>query len=162
MRTALLTACIAAAAAAAGAAPVTDLATPDVRPHFSSARVRVVNVWATWCAPCVEEMDGLRTVDEAFDDAQLQLIGISLDDAVPGDGAVARRRVDSFLKKKGIAWRNFYYTASVPRLQEHYRFEGEIPLTIVYDRSGKERARHQGPVKPEWLKQQIRTLLKER
>jgi thiol-disulfide isomerase/thioredoxin len=144
------------------AGTVTELATPDVRPQFSKAAVRVVNVWATWCVPCVEEMDDLKRLDDSFTDTQVQLLGISLDDALPGKRDESKKRVDAFLRRKAIAFRNFYYTGRVPALQDHYAFEGEIPLTVIYDRHGKERARYQGRINLATVRQTIQKLLKER
>jgi thiol-disulfide isomerase/thioredoxin len=144
------------------AAGVTERKNPSVREQFSQARVRLVNVWATWCVPCVAEMDDLKGIDEAFSDAKVQLLGISLDDALPGKREESKKRVDAFLRKKGIAFRNFYYTGAIPALQEYYSFEGEIPLTLIYDRDGKERARYQGRIDPAVVRRDIQKLLNER
>lgn len=149
-------------AVAVDAATVVELATPDVRPHFSKAKVRVVNVWATWCVPCVEEMDDLKGIDASYADSQVQVLGISLDDALPGKREESKKRVVAFLRKKAVTFRNFYYTGRVPALQEHYAFEGEIPLTVIYDRHGKERARYQGRIRPEAVRKDIQKLLNER
>jgi thiol-disulfide isomerase/thioredoxin len=144
------------------AAGVAETATPDVRRHAAGAKVTLVNVWATWCVPCVAEMDDLVRLDAAFSDKHVLLIGISMDDAVPGDRESSKARVDSFLRKKGVTFRNFYYTGPIPKLQEHFEFEGEIPLTVLYDRQGNERRRYQGAIQPEVVKRDIQKLLSER
>jgi thiol-disulfide isomerase/thioredoxin len=147
--------------AAVQAAPIADIARPDVTQHFGSARVHVVNVWATWCIPCVEEIPDLRALDDAFTSAQVQFIGISLDDAIPGKREESRAKVARFLQQKKVTYRNFYYTGAIPLLQDFYRFEGEIPLTVIYDRHGKERARHQGRLDRATVLREINALLKE-
>jgi thiol-disulfide isomerase/thioredoxin len=144
------------------AAPIVDIERPDVTPRFSSARVHVVNVWATWCIPCVEEMPDLRSLDESFTDAQVEFIGISLDDAIPGSRDENRAKAARFLQQKKVTFRNFYYTGAIPLLQDHFRFEGEIPLTVIYDRHGKERARHQGRLDRTTVLREINALLEER
>ena len=106
----------------------------------AAAKLRVLNVWALWCVPCVAEMPDLRAIDETFG-AEVAMAGISLDDMIP-DGS--RKTVASFLDKQKIAFPNIYYTGNPDDLAKHLRFSGEIPITIVYDAKGKELWRHQG------------------
>lgn len=106
----------------------------------AAARVRVLNVWATWCVPCVAEMPDLRAIDETFG-TELAIAGVSLDDMLPD---AKRERVAAFLDKQHIAFPNVYYTGNADALGEHLDFNGEIPITIVYDGKGKELWRHQG------------------
>lgn len=75
-------------AAAADAATLVD--TGSVRQldtALPAARLRVVNVWATWCAPCVAGMADLRQIDAKYADRDVVLVGISMDDALPGNRA---------------------------------------------------------------------------
>ena len=106
----------------------------------AAAKVRVLNVWATWCVPCVQEMPDLRTIDEMFG-SELAVIGVSLDDMIPD---TKPEKVVAFLDRQRIAFPNLYYTGNPDDLGEHLDFDGEIPLTIVYDRKGRELWRHQG------------------
>ena len=50
----------------------------------------------------------------------------------------------TFLDQRKIAFPNIYYTGNADDLAKHLRFNGELPITIVYDRNGKELWRHQG------------------
>ncbi len=68
---------------------------PASRPHVSafrfetrrgiegvgdySGRVVVIDVWASWCPPCVEGIPGLVALSERFRDAPLDLVGLSVD-----------------------------------------------------------------------------------
>jgi thiol-disulfide isomerase/thioredoxin len=130
------------------AAALTEIAKPDrIAASFASdASLRVVNLWATWCAPCVAEMDDLRAVEGEFRGRGVQFVGISLDDAIPGDRAETKAKVARFLEGKKIAYLNLYYTGRVPDIQDHYGFEGEIPITLIFDAKGKEVFRHQGRI----------------
>ena len=121
-----------------------------------SAKLRVVNVWATWCAPCVVEMPDLRTIDETFGD-EVALIGISLDDMIPD---AKQATVASFLDKQRIAFPNVYYTGNADRLGDYLKITGELPVTIVYDAAGKELWRHQGRIDREKTIAQLRELLR--
>lgn len=108
-------------------------------------KLKLVNVWATWCVPCVAEMPDIRRIDQAFG-PELAIVGISLDDALPGDRAASKQRVNRFLDKNGITFLNLYYTGNLDRLGESLRFDGEIPITLLYDANGKELWRHQGRI----------------
>lgn len=106
----------------------------------ASAKVRVLNVWATWCVPCVAEMPDLRAIDDAFG-AEVSIAGVTLDDMLPD---AKPEKTVAFLDKHRIAFPNVYYTGNADELGELLRFSGEIPVTIVFDRKGKELWRHQG------------------
>src|SRR5215210_6093228 len=71
----------------------------------SGAKVRLLNVWATWCVPCVQEMPDLRAIDETFG-AELAIAGVSLDDMIPD---TKPEKVVSFLDRQRIAFPNIYY-----------------------------------------------------
>src|SRR5437868_12694610 len=75
----------------------------------STARIRVVNVWATWCAPCVAEIGDIQKLSEAFPQADVEIVGISLDDAIPGDRAATKEKVERFLAQRKIRFRNVYF-----------------------------------------------------
>src|SRR5215212_6660468 len=121
-----------------------------------AAKLRVLNVWATWCIPCVAEMPDLRAIDETFG-ADVALAGVSLDDMIPG---AARQKVVTFLDKQKIAYPNVYYTGNPDDLGDQLRFDGEIPITIVFDGAGKELWRHQGPIDRKKTIEQLRGLLR--
>jgi thiol-disulfide isomerase/thioredoxin len=107
------------------------------------ASARLLNVWATWCVPCVEEMSDLRAIDAAFG-PELSIVGVSLDDMIPGDRAATRRKVTEFLDGRAIRYPNVYYSGNSDALADYLRFNGEIPITVVFDRDGREVWRRQG------------------
>lgn len=129
----------------------------DIAKAFSpKAKVRVLNVWATWCVPCVAEMPDLRLIDETFG-AEVALVGVSLDDMIPD---TKPEKVSAFLDRQRIAFPNVYYTGNPDALGEHLDFNGELPLTIVYDRKGKELWRHQGRLEREATIARLRDILR--
>jgi thiol-disulfide isomerase/thioredoxin len=135
--------------------PVKDPAKiPAVFPK--AARLRLLNVWATWCAPCVAEMPDLRKIDETFG-AEVAIAGVSLDDMIPD---AKSEDVVKFLDKQRIAFPNVYYTGNADRLAEHLKITGELPVTIVYDMNGKELWRHQGRIELEQTIAQLHKLLR--
>lgn len=122
----------------------------------NEARLRVVNVWATWCAPCVAEMPDLQVIDETFGN-DVAVAGVSLDDLIPG---TTKEKVVTFLQKQKIAFPNIYYTGSPDALADHLRFNGELPVTIIFDRRGKELWRHEGRLDRKKTIAEIRELLR--
>jgi thiol-disulfide isomerase/thioredoxin len=122
------------------------------------ARLRLVNVWATWCAPCVAEMPDLQAIDDAFG-KELAIVGISLDDAIPGTD---RSKVVRFLQNRNIQFPNAYYTGIPDRLGEALDYTGEIPITIIFDARGKELWRHQGRINKNVAVAKIRELLRRK
>ena len=121
-----------------------------------AAKLRLVNVWAMWCVPCVAEMPDLRAIDDAFGD-ELAIAGVSMDDMIPDTKPA---KVAAFLDKQRIAFPNVYYTGNPDDLGEHLDFDGEIPLTIIYDRKGKELWRHQGRLEREATIARLRDILR--
>ncbi len=50
-------------------------------PHAWRGKPTLVNLWATWCAPCLKEMPDLQAFSDEQDAAGVQVVGIALDDA---------------------------------------------------------------------------------
>ena len=140
---------------------VDDVSKPaEIRTRFdASSAARVVNVWATWCVPCVAEMRDLQTIHDRYGPRGIEIIGVSMDDALPGDRAETKARVRRFLDSREISFRNLYYTGLAKNLQYELGFEGEIPITIVYDRKGREVFRVQGQLDRTKLEAQLDKLL---
>jgi thiol-disulfide isomerase/thioredoxin len=97
-------------------------------------QVLVINVWATWCVPCVEEIPDLTTLSREY---HVQVVGISIDD--PQD---LTSRVIPFLKKHGVQYPIF---VKAPGNDEAFinamnkQWTGAVPVTFVYDSAGKQR-----------------------
>lgn len=122
------------------------------------AALRVVNVWATWCAPCVAEMPDLRAIDAAFGE-EVAIVGITLDNLMP-DGTP--QLVAAFLDKQKIAFPNVYWSGPPDKLADHLDFSGEVPMTIVYDARGKELWRHAGRINRNETIARLRELLRRK
>jgi thiol-disulfide isomerase/thioredoxin len=140
----------------------------DLRPEKSAsaiakvfpakAKLRLLNVWATWCVPCVAEMPDLRAIDETFG-PELALAGVSMDDMIPD---ASPEKVNTFLDEQKIAFPNVYYTGNADELGNRLDFDGGIPVTIVYDDRGVEVWRHQGRLKLDETIARLRELLRRK
>jgi thiol-disulfide isomerase/thioredoxin len=133
----------------------------DVLHTFKPAsRIRVVNVWATWCAPCVAEIGDVQTLADSLRDSRGEVIGVSLDDAIPGERAASKEKLQRFLDSRHIRFRNLYYVGRPSELADELRFDGTIPITIVYDPNGHELARNEGKLDLPWLQRTLAELVK--
>ena len=78
---------------------------------------------------------------------------------IPGERAVSKKKVVAFLDRQRIAFPNIYYVGNGDALGDYLRFDGAIPITIAYDRSGRELWRQQGKLDRQKTIATIRKLL---
>jgi thiol-disulfide isomerase/thioredoxin len=152
------------AVAAASAASLPEVHSGDdvLRIFRADARIRVVNVWATWCVPCVAEMPQLETISASMRGDGVELIGVSLDDAIPGDRVARKQLVTRFLAARRIRFRNVYYVGRTGALADRFRFDGTIPITFVFDASGHELFRNEGVIDAVKFRRKLEDLSKRR
>lgn len=122
----------------------------------ATAKVRLLNIWAMWCAPCVEEMPDLRAIDAAFG-KEVAMAGVTLDDMLPD---AEPQKVRAFLDTQKIAFPNVYYTGAPDALGDQLDFNGGVPITIIYDGKGKELWRAQGRLEREATITRLRDILR--
>ena len=97
--------------------------------------VIVLNLWATWCAPCMEEMPSLAALQRNFE-GRIRVIPISVDSEADREKAISE-----LARLSGGA---------LPFLQDMTRgvlFDLQaqgMPVTVIYDRQGQELARLAG------------------
>jgi thiol-disulfide isomerase/thioredoxin len=149
-RSTLLALVLSAGAAQAAAPPIEDArGRADIESRFDRrADVRVLNVWATWCAPCVAEMPHFQAIHERYARRGVSLVALSMDDALPGGRDEARRKVEAFVKSRALSFTNLLYVGSIPALENELGIGGEIPVTILFDRQGRELKRIEGVIDP--------------
>ena len=112
------------------AAPDTPFTAPDGRETTLAAfagKPVLVNLWATWCAPCVAEMPTLDALAER-EDGKLQVLVISQD----MDGA---EKVAPFFEKAAFKRLQPYLE---PGMALSVGYGANLPTTILYDADGKE------------------------
>lgn len=99
----------------------------------------VLNLWATWCTPCLAEMPMLDRLQQQLKDVGVVVIALSID----RDGSTAVRE---FFNRNGIRHLAVYVDPTM-RAQSTLTTFG-LPTTILIDKQGRERGRLVGPA--EW------------
>lgn len=100
---------------------------------LTAGEVSLVNLWATWCAPCREEMPTLAALSRRFEGRGLNVIAVSAD----GDAQVEEAKAE--LSELTTGALDFY---NDPTRAVLFSAQARgLPLTILYGRDGRERAR---------------------
>ncbi len=114
-------------------------------------RVVLVNLWATWCPPCVLEMPGFQRVYEDYRDQGFVVLGLSRDEGTPD-------LVRAFLRQKGITYPVAMEAGSGI---EGFGMVRTLPASFLIGRDGKVRYRVTGIYAEPALRLAVQRLLQE-
>lgn len=113
-------------------------------------RVWLVNFWATWCAPCVEEMPMLSRLQQEYAGQGLKIVGIALDDA---------ERAREFAAELAIRYTVLVGKTDVVLTGRRFgNATGMLPFSVLIDSGGVIRWTHLGALSGEELQRQIQSL----
>jgi thiol-disulfide isomerase/thioredoxin len=111
-------------------------------------RVALVNLWATWCAPCRKEMPDLSRLEKELGSDQFEVVAISVD----RKGAEAS---SAFLKETGADNLKLYVEPTT-KIVNDLQSAG-LPATLLIDRQGRELGRILGPA--DWASPEAQALI---
>ena len=121
----------------------------------ADANAVLVNVWATWCAPCVEEFPDIVAVYRQYENRGLKVVFVSVNFENQADDARA------FLKAQGVDFPTYLKLsddrAFINTLDPNW--SGAMPATWLYDGAGEKRHFWIGKVSREQLAKKIRDVL---
>ena len=102
-------------------------------------KVILLNIWATWCIPCLREMPTLDRLEAKLGGPDFQVVVLSIDTA----GVAVVKKFYKALKLKALG----IYVDKTTRARVALGIAG-IPTTLLIDRRGREIGRYAGPA--EW------------
>lgn len=117
-----------------------------------SGKYRLINVWATWCGPCVIEYPEFITMQRMYGARDFEFISIST------DGVKKKDKVLEFLKDKNSAVNNYLYTAEnkYPLIEAvDKNWSGSLPYTMLVAPGGEVVYSHEGVIDPLEVRKQI-------
>jgi len=117
-----------------------------------SGKLRLVNIWATWCGPCVIEIPELVNINRMYRGRAFEMVTISAD--VPGK----KDEVLKFLVSKQVSCKNYLFnsddrTELGNALDKDW--QGGIPYTVIIKPGGEIIYRHSGPIDPLEVKKAV-------
>lgn len=94
-----------------------------------AGKAKVINVWATWCAPCIKEMPVLNELAAKFKDQDVAFVAVSIDEEGPA-------KVEPFLKR-GVVKIDFRVAYATQDDLKAMNVVVPIPDTVVLDANNK-------------------------
>lgn len=112
---------------------------------------KLINVWATWCGPCVTEFPEFVTMNRMYRNREFELITISMDEMARKPNAL------NFLTKKQASMKNYIFNGDKYAFIEGLdkKWEGSLPYTLFIAPGGKIIYGKQGLIEPLELKKII-------
>jgi peroxiredoxin len=89
--------------------------------------VLLLNIWATWCKPCVEEMPTMQAAHESYADRGFRVVAVSIDDAGAED------LIRGFRQEHGLTFEILHDPAWA--VYDTYQLNG-VPMSFLIDREG--------------------------
>lgn len=111
---------------------VTDLDGREWTSHGNDGQVMLFDFWATWCAPCRQEIPNLVNLYEAYHDQGFEIVGISLDKAQ----IVTEEDLLGFAEEHGMTWPLVYDGKEWQSPAVRACGVSAIPFPILLDRDG--------------------------
>lgn len=115
----------------------------------TSGKLRLINVWATWCGPCVTEFPEFITINRMYRKRDFEFISISADDPAKKEKAL------QFLQQQQSSVANYiFHVDDKYKLIEAVdpKWQGALPYTLLVEPGGKIVFSKQGAIDPDELK----------
>ena len=97
-------------------------------------KVVIVDIWGTWCPPCIAEIPHFIELQEKYSDQGLQILGINYENAKSWEEQ--QQIISKFVEKKGI---NYPCMPGTDAVQNQIPGFNGFPTTLFIDKSGNVR-----------------------
>ena len=137
---------------AGGGAPdftITDIQGKKLSLADYKGKVVLLDFWATWCAPCLEEIPHFIDMQQRLGPQGFQVIGISMDDGP--------KPVQQFYEEHKL---NYPVAVGDSKLADSYGGVLGLPVTFVINRDGQIRKKFVGATDPAVIEQEVVAALK--
>ena len=114
-----------------------DINQKNVELDDFKGKLLILNFWATWCAPCKEEMPSLDNLQSNTELDKLKIFPINI-------GREDLSKSETFFKELNIQNLDIYFDAPIT-LAKKFSLRG-VPTTIIFNKEGKEFARIIGSI----------------
>jgi peroxiredoxin len=132
---------------------IEDLKVEDVKALLANNTqdYKLINVWATWCGPCVAEFPEFMAMHHMYRNREFELITISMDEMGRKQNAL------NFLKKKKASTKNYILDGDKYKFIEAIdkKWEGALPYTLFIAPGGKVLYAKQGIIEPLQMKKLV-------
>lgn len=103
---------------------------------FSGKKLTMVNIWGTFCGPCISEMPELAELNEAYDESEFQVVGMVID-ILGRDGTVSPEGIETakyIIEQTGADY--LHLTPSQDLIEKKLQYVDAVPETIFVDENG--------------------------
>lgn len=118
----------------------------------NSDKYRLINIWATWCGPCIVEYPEFVTMQRMYGARDFEFVSVST------DGVNKKARVQEFLKERNSAVKNYLYTPEnkYPLIEAvDKNWSGSLPYSMLVAPGGEVVWSHSGVIDPLELRKEI-------
>lgn len=116
-------------------------------------KVVVLNFWATWCAPCREEMPVFAALQQELGDKGLQFVGVAIDDP---------ETVRAYLAGHPVNYPILVGDAGVPAWADGLGNQlAALPFSVVFDRGGRKTHAQTGLFRREQVLGEVESLMEK-
>jgi len=122
--------------------PVVKIGDVLARINQTSDTVLVLNFWATWCVPCIEELPDFIKLEKDISNQSVKFIYLSLDFKRELDGKLKSFLLKNDIKSDVLLLDEPDYNSWIDKISPQW--QGAIPATIVIDRKNKVSTFHEG------------------